>query len=574
MPSKSFLDVLLEKELIDNRQLESLRQEAAAAGKEVIDLVKEKKIVTDTDWAKAKADFLGMDFRELGEMENVPVEVLRVVPEEAANHYQFLPIRQEKNILEVGMVDPENMEAREALKFIAHRSGLEPKIFIVTPTDFANSIKQYRSLHGEVNRALSELEAELEERPSGAAGRATVERVSEEAPISKVVAVILKHATEGRASDVHIEPTENNLRVRFRVDGVLYTSLFLPLSVQAAVASRIKILSNLKIDETRIPQDGRFRTNIDGRPIDFRVSSFPTVSGEKVVMRILDTSAGVKELGELGLEGRNLKVFQETIKKPYGMVLVTGPTGSGKSTTLYATLGVLNKDAVNIISLEDPVEYYVNGVSQSQVQPDIGYTFASGLRHVLRQDPDIVMVGEIRDTETAELAVHAALTGHIVLSTLHTNNAVGVIPRLIDMKVESFLIPSALILAVGQRLVRKLCDDCKKPTEAAGRAKEIILTEIEAMSSETRKEIKPPFNIYRAEGCKKCANKGTKGRIAVFEVLEVTKELESIITSEPTETKLWEEARRQGMITMRQDGILKALRGIVGLEEILRATGE
>lgn len=574
MPSKSFLDVLLEKGLINNRQVESLRQEASSVGKEIIDLIKEKKIVTDTDWAKTKADFLGIDFREIGEMENVPVEVLRVVPEEAASHYQFLPVRQEKNILEVGMVDPENLEAREALKFIAHRSGLEPKIFVVTPTDFANSIKQYRSLHGEVNRALSELETELEERPSVAAGRTAVERVSEEAPISKVVAVILKHATEGRASDVHIEPTENNLRVRFRVDGVLYTSLFLPLSVQAAVASRIKILSNLKIDETRIPQDGRFRTNIDGRPIDFRVSSFPTVSGEKVVMRILDTGAEVKELSELGLEGRNLKVFQEAIKKPYGMVLVTGPTGSGKSTTLYATLGVLNKDAVNIISLEDPVEYYVNGVSQSQVQPDIGYTFASGLRHVLRQDPDIVMVGEIRDTETAELAVHAALTGHVVLSTLHTNNAVGVIPRLIDMKVESFLIPSALILAVGQRLVRKLCDDCKKPTEAAGRAKEIILAEIEAMASETRKAIKPPFNIYRAEGCKKCTNKGTKGRVAVFEVLEVTKELERIITSEPTETKLWEEARRQGMITMKQDGILKALRGIVGLEEILRATGE
>lgn len=575
MTNKTLPDVLLERGLIDKKQLEDLRRLAGEEGRDVIELIEEKNAVDHESLARARADFLGLKFKELAEFDQIPLEVLRVVPEEAASHYRFLPIKQEGSVLEVGMVDPENLEALEALKFLAHRSGFEPRIFAITEEDFRNSLKQYRSLRGEVKQALSELETDLEGRRQPAArGGSAVERVTEEAPISKVVAVILKHAVEGRASDVHIEPTESSLRVRFRVDGVLYTSLILPLSVRASVVSRVKILSDLKIDETRMPQDGRFRANIDGQPVDFRVSSFPTSSGEKVVMRILDTSGGIKKLDELGLEGRNREVFQKNINRPYGTVLVTGPTGSGKSTTLYATLGILNKDAVNIISLEDPVEYYVSGVNQSQVQPEIGYTFASGLRHVVRQDPDIIMVGEIRDTETAELAIHAALTGHVVLSTLHTNNALGVIPRLMDMKVEPFLLPSALALAVGQRLVKRLCDDCKKPVEAVGRGRDIIKTEIDAMPPDAAKAAKPPFKIYQAKGCKKCGGKGTRGRIAIFEVLEMTKELEEIILGKPTETKLLEEARRQGMITMRQDGILKALRGIVGLEEVLGATGE
>jgi len=342
------------------------------------------------------------------------------------------------------------------------------------------------------------------------------------------------------------------------------------------VVARIKILSNLKIDEARIPQDGRFSTEIDGKSIDFRVSTFPTTLGEKVAIRVLDPATGLKSFEDLGLEERNLKVVKEGISKPYGLILATGPTGCGKTTTLYAILQMLNKEGVNIVSIEDPVEYFIEGVNQSQVKPEIGYDFANGLRHILRQDPDIIMVGEIRDEETANLVIHAALTGHIVLSTLHTSNALGVIPRLVDMGIKPYLLPPVLQLAMAQRLVRKLCDSCKKKIKPTPEIKSLILKEINELPPAIKKDIKFPasFEIFAPQGCQKCGSTGYSGRIAVFEILSMTDSLAGIILKEPSEINILEEAKRQGMITMKQDGILKALRGVTTIEEILRVAEE
>jgi type IV pilus assembly protein PilB len=338
----------------------------------------------------------------------------------------------------------------------------------------------------------------------------------------------------------------------------------------------VKVLSNLKIDETRIPQDGRFRTTIFGRDVDYRVSTFPTPAGEKVVIRVLDPSIGLKSMADLGLVGRNADWVIEGLEKPFGMVLVTGPTGSGKTTTLYAFLQKINKEEVNILSMEDPVEYFVEGVNQSQIKPEIGYTFASGLRQALRQDPDIIMVGEIRDNETADLAIQAALTGHVVLSTLHTNNAAGVIPRLMDMNVAPFLLPSSLNIMLAQRLVRKLCDNCKKPEPASPEVEKIIEEEIAKMAPEVKKtiELEAPYKVYKAGGCEKCKGKGFLGRIAIFEVMKMTRELEEIIISGASEGKIRDEGVRQGMVSLRQDGIMKALQGVASIDEVLRETAE
>ncbi len=528
---------------------------------------------------KAKSAALKVPFIDLAGRE-IPVEILKEIPEEAAAFYKFVPLDRKGNVLEVGMVNPDDLKAKEALRFITRQSGLETKIFIISLAGFKDVLKQYRTLRGEVKKALQELEKELEAEERVSPFRGKVEEIAKqivaEAPITKIVAVILRHATEGRASDVHIEPVENKIKIRFRVDGVLYTSLFLPKEIQAAVVSRIKILSNLKIDETRVPQDGRFHTIISGKKIDFRVSTFPTVGGEKVVLRVLDPTIGLRTFPELGVQGYNLETLKAAIKRPFGMILLTGPTGSGKTTTLYAILNELNQEGVNIVSLEDPVEYYIQGINQSQVRPEIDYSFASGLRHVLRQDPDVIMVGEIRDEETANLAIHAALTGHILLSTLHTNDAIGVVPRLVDMGIGSFLLPAALNLAIAQRLVRRLCPDCKKEVAASPRAIKMIKEELSKLSPDQQKNfpLKEPFKIYRPVGCKLCGGKGTKGRIALYEMLKMTPQLEVIINKELTETKIREEARRQGMITMKQDGVAKVIQGLISFEEMLRVVEE
>jgi len=568
---KNILDILLSQNLIEASVLELIKKESERDNKNIEELLLEKGLIPEEKLYQLKSEILKIPFKALAGSKP-GADILKLVPLEAAQHYRFVPLNVDKDILEVGMLNPEDIDASEALKFIAHRHNLVPKSYLITLSDFRSIIKEYSNLKGEIKQALEELKEEIEkEEKIGVTEdeKEKIEKIAEEAPISKVVALIIKHAIEQDASDIHIEPGEKAIRVRFRIDGVLYTNLTLPARIHPAVVSRIKILSHLKIDETRKPQDGRFFTQTGKKKIDFRVSTFPTYAGEKVVMRILDPTVGLRELSDLGLEGRNLDVLKRNIQKPNGLVLLTGPTGSGKTTTLYSILHILNDEGVNIVSLEDPIEYYIDGVSQSQVRPDIGYTFATGLRHILRQDPDKIMVGEIRDNETAALAVHAALTGHLVLSTLHTNDAIGVIPRLIDMGIDRYLIPSTLILAIAQRLVQRLCPNSKREMKLSPEMKEMVKRELEEIEPKQLKEIKLKENLtfYEPKPSRECP-KGTKGRIAVYEMLEMTRELEDIVLKEPSENNIKTEAKRQGMITMLQDGILKASRGLVGLEEV------
>lgn len=500
----------------------------------------------------------------------IPPDVLVLVPEDSARFYKMIPLALADNVLDVGLVNPDDVKAQEALNFLASRSNLAVRVFKIAEDDWEALMKQYAGLGEEVSEALEGLRKELAEE-RGALPETAKAAKEQTAPIIRMVETILKHGIDSKASDIHIEPTAARLRVRFRLDGVLSTVVVLPSEIGPAIISRVKILSNLQIDETRRPQDGRFTTRLGEKTVDLRVAVLPTARGEKVTMRILDPSIGLKTLPELGIIGRNLEVIERGYRKPFGMILMTGPTGSGKSTTIYGILQILNTDAVNIVSLEDPVEYYVDGVNQSQIRPELEYTFATGLRQILRQDPNIIVVGEIRDRETAGLAVQAALTGHLVLSTLHTNNATGVIPRLIDMGVEPFLLPSALNVALAQRLVKKLCADCKKQIKPSESVLQTIIKSLETMPEGSRPKIKnEEIKIYKPVGCAKCSHKGTRGRLAVFELLEMTPQLETIIVNEPGESKILAESKRQGMITMFQDGILKVLEGHIGFDELLQ----
>ncbi|MFZ5559664.1 MAG: GspE/PulE family protein [Patescibacteria group bacterium] len=576
---KNLLDVLVNKKLIDPVTLDNIKEEAEKDNRNIEELLVERGLVPEEKLYQLKGELLKIPFKDLAGYK-AGAEILKLVPLEAAQHYRFVPINVDKKkmILEIGMLNPEDIDAGEALKFIAHRHNLTPKPYIITLTDFRNILKEYSTLRGEIKEALEELKEELEkEEKKGVkvVEKEKIEKIAEEAPISKVVALIIKHAIEENASDIHIEPSEKSIRVRFRIDGILYTNLTLPIRIHPAIVSRVKILSHLKIDETRKPQDGRFFTQSGKKKIDFRISTFPTYTGEKVVMRILDPTVGLRDLSDLGLESRNLEVLKNTIKKPHGLILLTGPTGSGKTTTLYSIMHILNEEGVNIVSLEDPIEYYIEGINQSQVRPEIGYTFATGLRHILRQDPDKIMVGEIRDNETAALAVHAALTGHLVLSTLHTNDALGVIPRLIDMGIDRYLIPPTLILAIAQRLVQRLCPHSRREIKPSPEMLNLIKKELSNIPPDQLRKanIKEPYVLYEPRISKECP-KGTKGRIAIFEMLEMTPELEEIILKEPSEANIKKEARRQEMLTMLQDGILKALRGLVGLEEVKKEVEE
>lgn len=565
-------DFLVQQGKISQEDADRYKKEIESSGVQPENFIIEKKILSESDAYKIKSQILGVPIRLFNEDDVISDDVLKEVSEDAARNYYLIPFRRIENFLEVGMVNPDDMKARDALRFILLRKGYEPRIYLITPNDFNRLVKQYKTLKGEVAEAVVSLKKEIEELPSAKGGEVE-EAMTEEAPVTKMLAVILKHAVDGRSSDVHIEPLEDKVRVRFRVDGVLHTSLTIPKEVHAALISHIKILSNLKIDESRVPQDGRFRTKVGANYIDLRISTFPTSEGEKVVMRILDTSTGVKYLADLGLEGKYADVLQRAISKPFGMILITGPTGSGKSTTLYAILNIVNKDGINIVSLEDPIEYYIEGVNQSQVKPEIDYDFASGLRSILRQDPDIIMVGEIRDQETAGLSVHAALTGHIVFSTLHTNDAMGVIPRLIDMKVESYLLPSALNLAIAQRLVKRLCPDCKKPVQPSKEIADMIRAAFDEVGPEELRlrNIDPQKElvIYEPQGCPKCFHKGTRGRVAIFEMFEITPEVEQVIISGLSEANLLAEAKRQKMISMKNDGFLKVAKGAVSFGDVV-----
>jgi len=550
---------------------------AAAVGKQVEQGMSPEKALLSAGVAKEVvrerlARYYNIPAHVPTEDESVPQNVLEFIPVEAAKNYQIVPLKLEDDTLLVGVNNPDDFRLREVLNFVSTKHGIPYKFIFLLEEDLQKLLTGYENLTGEVGQALTSLEGELDqeiaERKSESAEgeKLTAEHIKEDAPVTKIVATILRYAVDGGASDVHIEPTNGKVRVRFRVDGLLQTSIELPRNVQSAVVARIKILSSMRLDERRKPQDGRFSATFDGRKIDFRVSTFPTNHGEKVVMRILDNEKGIHTLELTGMSPNHIATIRRMIKEPYGIILISGPTGSGKSTTLYSMLAEVDRATKNVLSLEDPIEYNIDGVSQSQVRPEIGYTFANGLRTALRQDPDVILVGEIRDKETAQLAIQAALTGHLVLSTIHTNNAIGVIPRLIDMGVDPYLIAPTLKLAIAQRLSRRLCKPGEK-TPVDESTKQMFAKEFETLPEAFRKIIPPFENIYHPVPVPGCAA-GTKGRVAVMEVLEIDPEIQNLILREGSEEDIYKVARAKGFMSMKEDAILKALQGDIPYEEV------
>jgi type IV pilus assembly protein PilB len=514
---------------------------------------------------------------------DVPVSVLKLIPVDAAKTYHFVPINLTDSFLEVGVIDPEYIQAIDALTFITAKLNKPFKLFLIATSVYNKLIEMYEgNTSSEVDQALNELDYEISAEANDNGGVSIdrnvkksdnskpgdEEKIVEDAPIIKIVAVILRNAVEGLASDIHIENTGDKVKVRFRVDGILHTSLYLPINTYNGVIARIKILSKLRLDEKRKPQDGGLSAKINGRKIDFRVSSMPSYYGEKIVMRILDSEKSIQKLDNLSLSKDNLILIREALARPYGLLLITGPTGSGKTTTLYSMLGELNTDDRNIVSLEDPVEYKIDGVNQSQIMPEIGYTFASGLRSILRQDPDIILVGEIRDKETAELAIQAALTGHLVLSTLHTNNSIGAIPRLIDMGIDPYLIAPTLILCIAQRLAHRIHPNSKHEIPIDTSTRIIFDKQFADLPEEFKSKLNINGNtIYEAVPCTESAS-GVSGRIPLFEMFKIDKEMQNVILKNPQEQDIYKLARSRGMLTLREDAIIKSMRGDVPLKEI------
>jgi len=569
----SYLDILSKKNIVTPDLLKVIRKSLSTSEDNNLDQVLIEKGVAKEEILKAKEEFFSLPAKDLS-LQKFSNKALKYVPEKSALHYTFVPLGVVDNFLEIGMLDPSNIEARDAIQFISSKIGLPFKLFVISQTDFEMAIDGYRGLRGEVSQALTELELELteeEEKISKAVGNISKKNrqdatITEDAPVTKIVATVLRFAQEGEASDVHIEHMGEKVRVRFRVDGVLDTHLVLPVKVHGAVVARIKILAQMRLDEKRKPQDGRFSAIIDGNKVDFRVSTFPTYYGEKVVMRLLESNKGVAKLEDSGLSEKNLEIVKRGIKKSHGLILISGPTGSGKTTTLYSILNEVDRLGKNVLSLEDPVEKNVEGVSQSQIRPEIGYTFANGLRTTLRQDPDVIMVGEIRDKETAGLAIQAALTGHLVLSTIHTNDAVGVIPRLIEMDVDPYLIAPTLIVAIAQRLTRKLSVGSGKAIPIKGSIKMMVDKSFEGLPEEFKKDIIIPDHVYEATPTEDNPQ-GMKGRIGVFEVIEMDSDIEEVILKNPDSISIEKIVKAKGMMTMKQDGLIKAFNKIIPIEE-------
>ena len=524
---------------------------------------------TEQQILKVNADLIGVTYIDLTDQE-VSKELYDIFPLAIMKRYLLIPFAKENNIISVATTDPTNYNTLQALKFISQEKGLKFELFLATEANINKLLNDAATLGSVVQENVQEFQ-EKNERAQQLPDISDINKQNiETAPIIKIVSVIIKNAVTGGASDIHIEGSDESVRVRFRVDGVLHTSLILPKDIYSAVVARIKILATLKIDEQRKPQDGRFSIIEQDKKIDFRVSTFPTQYGEKVVLRILDTSSGIRSLEALGFIGPKADLVQEAIKKPFGMILLTGPTGSGKSTTVYTLLSQVNTEDINIVTLEDPIEYYLPGINQSQVRPDINYTFATGLRSILRQDPDVIMVGEIRDAETAGLAVQSALTGHIVFSTLHTNDAPGAIPRLTDMGVEPFLLSASLQVVIAQRLVRKLCTNCKKEYNFSEQEQKYLREALNTLQPEYIQNVySGNFDKgYQPVGCNKCTN-GFKGRMAIFEVVSMTEELKAIIENNKGGDEMIKYLQANNYVTLRQDGIIKVLLGHLSLSELL-----
>jgi len=574
----SFLESLIKKGIIKEEQIPDINRRATQKYEGSTDEVLMEMGLDEKTLLTLKSEFFGIPERTI-DPKSLSFDLLKYIPQDSAVHYHFVPLALKDGVLEVGAINPEDIQAMDALQFISAKLQIPFKLFVITKSDFELALENYKGLTGEVDQALSEFDTDVGNEANAeniiaesnklqdSLKDGSDEKIVEDAPIIKIVAVILRHATEGNASDIHIENTGAKVKVRFRVDGALHTSLVLPINVYSGIVARIKILSKLRLDEKRKPQDGGFSAKIAGRKIDFRVSTFPAYYGEKVVMRILDSEKGVKPLDNLGLSTDNLAMVRDALKRPYGLILITGPTGSGKTTTLYSMINELDREQANVVSLEDPVEYHIPDMNQSQVMPEIGYTFASGLRSILRQDPNIIMVGEIRDKETAELAIQAALTGHLVLSTLHTNNAVGVVPRLIDMGIDPYLIAPTLILAIAQRLVRITCPNSKHAIPIDDAMRIMIDKQFEDLPEEFKKKLPIKDEIYEAIPSEDCPS-GTRGRMAVYEMYKIDKDMQKVILEKPSDTTIYKTARAKGMLTMREDTIIKAANGDTPYQEI------
>lgn len=575
---------------VDNERLKSFILDSGLAAKEVVDqameecqktgkglgdVLVERKILDINQIRHLYSYILGIPFVNI-EKEIIPREVLQIIPEPIAKKYKIIAFKKANNELKVAMLNPDDLQT---IDFIRKKTGLRISPCMASEEGISNALKQYeQSLKAEFGDII-------EKSSQAVSGEEDLEKAARDLPVIRIVDTLLKHAILQEASDIHIEPDEKEVRVRYRIDGLLHDAMTLPRTVLDGIGARIKILSNLKLDEHRLPQDGRFKIEQDGHRVAFRVSILPVYSGEKVVLRLLDESSKGLTLEKMGLWGGPLEKIHQSIKKPNGMILVTGPTGSGKTTTLYTIMDILNQPQVNISTVEDPIEYKMFRINQTQVNPQIGLTFSQGLRALLRQDPDIIMVGEIRDEETMEIAVHAAMTGHLVLSTLHTNSAAGAIPRLLDMGAEPFLIASTVNVVMAQRLVRRLCPDCRQKysldNELISSLKQRIDLErvfdlalknnlLEKELSQSRDWSK--ITLYRPGGCSRCRQEGYKGRIGIFEVLEMTEPIAQMVAKRATSNEIEEQAQKEGMIKMIDDGMVKAIQGVTSMEEILRVT--
>ena len=571
--TNSFFDILVQKGIISPQQAEEIRQENLNTGRSYEELVSSKQLATETEIVQAKAEFNNVPYIKLATI-GVDPEALTLIDEGIAKRFQALPfsVDKDKKILKIAMINPLDLAA---IEFLKQKTGYNISAYYSEATEIARMIDDHyaQSLSSEVTEALKSTTQDRE----GESGSVELDQqnggILRDAPINRIVENILDFAIKSRASDVHIEPQINRTRVRYRIDGILAEKLILPLNVHEAVVSRIKIMANLKIDEKRLPQDGRFNYKTNKAEIDLRISTLPTVHGEKVVMRLLQKDMAVPSLEDLGLTGLGLQRVMEAIKIPYGIILITGPTGSGKTTTLYSILNIINKVGVNIMTLEDPVEYQIPGVSQVQTNPKAGLTFASGLRSFLRQDPDIIMVGEIRDNETADLALQASLTGHLVFSTLHTNSAAGALPRLLDMEAEPFLLASSMTLSMGQRVVRRINDQYKeeyKPEPIVIEdIKKVLGVHFDRWCKEKGKKPEE-ITLFRPSNKRPVTEPEYKGRIGIFEVMPVSPEISSLILNRKPASEIERVAIQQGMTLMKQDGYLKVLDGITTVEEILR----
>ncbi len=579
MVQDELLQILIQQGAINEEKAEALQKSALEAQQPVEDYLVVNPLVPEETFTEARGRLYKIPYVDLTG-KAIDQEVLRFIPEETAQHYQVVAFQKSAEEVNVGIVDPRNFKALEAVEFLMKEKGMRPYYFIISPTNFRNVIKNYSAIGEEVGKVLDlakERFAEEEKEGEDLEVQGDLQEVIKRAPVSKIVSLIIKHAIDSRASDIHIEPSEESSRVRFRIDGIMHDSLSLPIYLHSSFVTRIKVLADLKLDETRKPQDGRIRQKIGKAEVDLRVSTLPLVKNEKVVMRVLDTSGKVPTLKDLGYSEKNIKLIEESMNRSHGMFLVTGPTGAGKSTTLYSVLNILNDNTSNIVTLEDPAEFYIPGINQSQVNAEVGYTFASGLRAILRQDPDIMMVGEIRDRETAELSIHAALTGHIMFSTLHTNTALGAMPRLIDMGAEPYLLAATLSNVIAQRLVRKICSHCKVDITLPADLEQKVRATLSELADEYKpKELasKKPLVFYRGNGCVRCNDSGYRGRTSISEVVIIDDDMKKIIENGAKMYELEEAAKKQGMISMQQDGFLRCLQGITTVDEVLRVMQE